>query len=115
MSIANGDLVYVSWLDSSMSHFEVKLGVVCKKEGSEFFLQSVNSDLKLIARDWSGWYGFRNVTMLKKNYIRGRLDGKTIYNTKPDNTSLGLAKKHMDTVQRKVLLDSQNIFKKLGF
>jgi len=80
MGINNGDLVYVSHLPGSMSHFDVKVGVVCEcNRRGGFFIREVNKFGKTIKDSESGWYDESNVTVLCKGYLRGRLDNRNVY------------------------------------
>ena len=94
MKLKNGDLVMVSNLPSYMYHFDVSVGVICEmtKRG-EFFIQKVNSKGKLIMKSKFGWYSPANVTLIESGYVRGHLDGKTVYKDIPNlNLSIYMEK-----------------------
>lgn len=99
--ISNGDLVYVKYLPKGMSHFDVGIGIVCKKGKAGFFIHFVDKNFKPKPNHKSGWYKDSNVGVLAKGYLRGNLDGKNVYRNIPTST-LNRRKKEADKVMNRL-------------
>jgi hypothetical protein len=79
--VKNGDLVQVTFLPLTMSHFDIITGVVCDKdEDGDFFIRSIGKDGREIKDSKIGWYSKENVTILVAGYKQTEVSYKPLPN-----------------------------------
>lgn len=76
IKVFNGDLVKVVYLDKCKYHFDVQVGVACKKDGRDFFIAPLWESGYPDYDRRSGWYSPEEVEVLVEDYFhRGVIKG----------------------------------------